>query len=141
MWSSDCFHTTVQPKQLSCGGEPACSQVGLYVSGMINQVHTLCSCMSKFCPILLILKLLAHALCWLSLKDRWPAKQKPLERKAHELANKLPCRSWVCGNAWSKKIYVHGPQVAIKIINKRKMEQMNMHEKIRREIQILQPQP
>ena len=29
-------------------------------------------------------------------------------------------------------------QVAIKIINKRKMEQMNMHEKIRREIQILQ---
>ena len=29
-------------------------------------------------------------------------------------------------------------QVAIKIINKRKMEHMNMHEKIRREIQILQ---
>eukprot|EP00930_Biecheleria_cincta_P036242 TRINITY_DN24868_c0_g1_i1.p1 TRINITY_DN24868_c0_g1~~TRINITY_DN24868_c0_g1_i1.p1 ORF type:complete len:409 (+),score=84.82 TRINITY_DN24868_c0_g1_i1:72-1298(+) len=29
-------------------------------------------------------------------------------------------------------------KVAIKIINKRKMEQMNMHEKIRREIQILQ---
>lgn len=31
-----------------------------------------------------------------------------------------------------------GHQVAIKIINKRKMEQMNMHEKIRREILILQ---
>ncbi|CAE6935577.1 KIN10 [Symbiodinium sp. CCMP2592] len=31
-----------------------------------------------------------------------------------------------------------GQKVAIKIINKRKMEQMNMHEKIRREIQILQ---
>jgi len=31
-----------------------------------------------------------------------------------------------------------GQQVAIKIINKRKMEQMNMHEKIRREINILQ---
>ena len=29
-------------------------------------------------------------------------------------------------------------QVAIKIINKRKMEQMNMHEKIRREITILE---
>ena len=28
--------------------------------------------------------------------------------------------------------------MAIKIINKRKMEHMNMHEKIRREIQILQ---
>ncbi|CAJ1343176.1 unnamed protein product [Effrenium voratum] len=31
-----------------------------------------------------------------------------------------------------------GQKVAIKIINKRKMEHMNMHEKIRREIQILQ---
>lgn len=31
-----------------------------------------------------------------------------------------------------------GQKVAIKIINKRKMEQMNMHEKIRREINILQ---
>ena len=36
---------------------------------------------------------------------------------------------------WSGDMLV---QVAIKIINKRKMEHMNMHEKIRREIQILQ---
>jgi len=34
-----------------------------------------------------------------------------------------------------------GQKVAVKIINKNKMESMNMHEKIRREITILQALP